>query len=258
MTASPELTRDVEAYFDRLADVETRHWWALGMWRLAEHWLDATDRGRAGLRALDIGCGAGGVLARLAARRSVGFVVGIDPSPEALHRAKTRVTRPLVRGSALDLPIDDGAFDLVTCFDVLQHLPPGREARAAREIRRVLAPGGRALIRTNGRGWTGDDSTYRLVDLAGLVESTGLLIARASYANALPALVQELRGRFHRGGARSIPTHPSGGGLRIRVPPPTVNGMLRRVATAEAWLAGRAGLRLPFGHSTFVLAETPD
>ena len=38
---TPALTIDDPAYFDRLAEVEAAHWWSLGMWRLASHWLDA-------------------------------------------------------------------------------------------------------------------------------------------------------------------------------------------------------------------------
>ena len=47
---SASLTIDQPAYFDRLAEVEAAHWWSLGMWRLASHWLSAAIRGRRGLR----------------------------------------------------------------------------------------------------------------------------------------------------------------------------------------------------------------
>lgn len=251
MTAA--LTIDQPAYFDRLADVDARHWWSIGLWRLASYWLDRALAGRAGVQALDVGCGTGLTAVRLARRPGVAGVVGLDPSPDALAHARRRHGLPLVRGSALTLPFADGRFDLVTCFDVWQHLPDGGDRRAAGELRRVLAPGGVALVRSNGRGWSRDGSAYRLGGLVGLLEGAGLAVRRASYANCLPALAQEVRGRLLR--SSGGPSHPSGGGLCIRVPHPAVNRVMGRVAGAEAWVAGRLAVRLPFGHSTLVLAE---
>lgn len=248
------------AYFDRLADVETRHWWALGMWTLASYWLDAALAGRSGLRALDVGCGTGLTAARLAARPEVAEVVALDPSPEALAIAAFRHGGPIVRGSATGLPFRDASFDLVTCFDVLQHLPAGGDLRAAGELGRVLRPGGVAVVRSNGRGWAPAGAAYRLDEVARLFRGAGLRVRRASYANGLPALAQEARGRLGRWtrpihGRPVAPGHPSGGGLRIRVPHPAVNRTMGVVAHAEAWLVGRLGVPLPFGHSTLVLAE---
>lgn len=253
------LTIDDPAYFDRLAEVEDAHWWALGMWRLASYWLDAALGDRRGLTALDIGCGAGLTITRLSQRREVARVVGLDPSPEALAWARRRHDGPLVRGGAIELPFPDRSFDLVTCFDVLQHLPEGRDVRAAAEVRRVLRPGGVALIRSNARGWSsppaGVDRPYRLRELVGVLRAGGLRVRRATLANCLPALAQEVRGRVRavrEGGCRP---HPAGGGLQIRVPHPWVNRLMGGVAAAESALAGKLGVALPFGHSTIALAE---
>ena len=256
MTAAPTI--DDPRYFDRLADVEARHWWALGMWRLAAAWLDRALAGRHGVRALDVGCGAGLTALRLSRRPEISEVVGLDLSPEALRHARRH--HPLVcRGSALNLPLASGRFDLVTCFDVLQHLPPGGDRRAAAELARVLAPGGVALVRSNGRGWSGDSSSYRLAGLIEVIASSGLVVRRASYANCLPSLIQEVRGRAWRGRRidRARP-HPSGGGLTIAVPPPWINRLMGTVAAVETLLAGRLGVPLPFGHSTLALAEKPE
>jgi hypothetical protein len=91
--------------------------------------------------------------------------------------------------------------------------------------------------------------------LIDLFESAGLRVRRASYANGLPAMVQEIRGRLSpRRGLR----HPSGGGLRIRMPHPWINRLMGVVSATEATAVGRLGLRLPFGHSTLLWAERPD
>lgn len=292
---TPVLDVDGRAYFSRLADVEARHWWSRAMWRIASYWLDAAlkdpsralrnpcpaslgprarrpenpwhpDVGnacrgdsstRSGLTALDVGCGAGLTARRLADRPDVAEVIGIDPSSEALRHARRFPDIAFFAGSALDLPFDAASFDLVTCFDVFQHLPPGGDRRASGEIARVLRPGGFALIRTNGRGFTGDDSTYRLDRLREIVEEAGLTVRRASHANMLPSLAQEARGSLACRLRSRVRSHPSGGGLTIQVPCPARNGFMGALANTEAWLIGRLGLTLPFGHSTLLLAEKP-
>jgi ubiquinone/menaquinone biosynthesis C-methylase UbiE len=236
---------DDPAYFDRLAQVEAAHWWSLGMWRIAAWWLAAALRGRRGLHALDVGCGTGQGAVRLAGRPEIARVVGLDPSPAALVHARTRHEFPLVLGSALALPFDSGLFDVVTCFDVLQHLPADRVPAAVGELRRVLRRGGLALVRSN--------SESGLDPLKAVLAASGFAVRRASYANCLPALGQELRARLSGRSRRA--GHPAGGGLQIRLPHPWVNRVMASVAAAEALVAGRLATRLPYGHSTMILAQ---
>ncbi|MFH2058563.1 MAG: class I SAM-dependent methyltransferase [Pseudomonadota bacterium] len=54
--------------------------------------------------------------------------------------------------SALDLPYKDGSFEIVTCFDVIEHIPKNTEYRMLYEIRRVLKPGGTLLLSTPRQG----------------------------------------------------------------------------------------------------------
>jgi len=94
-----------------------------------------------GLRVLEVGCGGGNVLERVAGRR-----VGIDLSPFILHKARARLgtSALLARGDAMSLPFADGVFDRVFCSEVLEHvLEP--EA-VVREMRRVLSPRGHAVV----------------------------------------------------------------------------------------------------------------
>jgi ubiquinone/menaquinone biosynthesis C-methylase UbiE len=93
------------------------------------------------MRVLEVGVGGGNVLEQIPGRR-----VGIDLSPFILHKAHARLggRAELVRGDAMALPFADGAFDRVYCSEVLEHvLEP--EA-VVREMRRVLAPGGFAVV----------------------------------------------------------------------------------------------------------------
>lgn len=81
-------------------------------------------------------------------------IVAVDISPGML--AKVRVER--VRADAQALPFRDAAFDRVMANHVLFHVAD--QALALRELRRVLRPGGRAVIATNASG-----SLARLFDL---------------------------------------------------------------------------------------------
>ena len=104
-----------------------------------------------GESVLDIGCGTG-TLAIAAKQRvgSTGRVYGVDASPEMLSRAGNKAKKAGVEvmfknGVVEGLPFPDGHFDVVLSTVMLHHL--GRKARrqCAREVRRVLKPGGRVL-----------------------------------------------------------------------------------------------------------------
>lgn len=105
---------------------------------------------RPGERVLDVACGTG-VAARLAAERvgPTGTVAGVDPAPPML--AVARRTAPDITwhdGAAEDLPLTDASFDAVLCS--LGFMFFTDRGRALREMRRVLAPGGRMVLSTPG------------------------------------------------------------------------------------------------------------
>jgi len=93
-----------------------------------------------GDRVLDLGCGAGRFLALLE------NAVGVEIAEEAANRARANVPGADVRLLQADgsLPVGHGEFDLVWCSETLEHIPDVVETLG--EIRRVLRPGGRALI----------------------------------------------------------------------------------------------------------------
>lgn len=81
-------------------------------------------------RVLEIGVG-GGVVA--AAVRAIGIgLVTVDIQPEL---------GPDLVGSVTSLPLDDQAFDVVLCSQVLEHLPYDQFSVALRELRRVVSRG---------------------------------------------------------------------------------------------------------------------
>jgi ubiquinone/menaquinone biosynthesis C-methylase UbiE len=94
-----------------------------------------------GARVLEVGCGTGLILERLA--RHAQHATGLDLSPGMLRAAKARGL-DVVLGSATSLPFADESFDLVCSFKVLAHVP-GIET-ALHEIARVTRPGGRMVL----------------------------------------------------------------------------------------------------------------
>lgn len=126
------------ALYDEWYQLETRHWWFVGrgslFLRLLARHLEARPQ-----RILDVGCGTGNNVRRLT---RYGSVVGLDCSAEALAYCRRRVPAPasLTGGTMARLPFADGAFDVVTAFDVLEHDADPQACVA--EVRRVLRPGG--------------------------------------------------------------------------------------------------------------------
>ncbi len=104
--------------------------------------------GRPG-RLLDIGCGYG-FFVQLA--QEAGWdAIGLDPDPEAVAYAQARLRVNARCGELGDCCFPDGAFDLVTLWNVLECVPD--PLGLLREVHRVLAPGGRVFIRTQNVAW---------------------------------------------------------------------------------------------------------
>lgn len=102
-------------------------------------------------RLLDVACGPGNFTGELAKRLpDGGLAVGLDISEPMLTRAVLDNSGPrtcYVRGDAGTLPFNDETFDAVCCFGALYLMPD--PFGVAREMVRVLAPGGRAAILTS-------------------------------------------------------------------------------------------------------------
>jgi SAM-dependent methyltransferase len=95
------------------------------------------------LRLLDVGCGAGQALTLAAGHGA--RVTGLDVAKPMIDVARERLPDADLRvGDIQDLPFDDGAFDVVTAFNVVQYAAEPRAAVA--ELARVTRPGGRVAI----------------------------------------------------------------------------------------------------------------
>lgn len=100
-----------------------------------------------GSRVLDLGCGTGTLALMVKRRQPAAEVVGLDADPEILGRARAKAAAAglevqLDRGFSTELPYEDESFDLVLSSLFFHHLKRAEKEASAREIARVLRPGG--------------------------------------------------------------------------------------------------------------------
>lgn len=107
-------------------------------------WLDVPEGGR----AMELGCGAGHVVADLLQATPLGEVVGLDPSPVLIERARATFADvrglSFVVGDARNVAAEGEGFDLVLFHTTLSHVP--RPDEALSEAFRILRPGGLVVV----------------------------------------------------------------------------------------------------------------
>lgn len=146
---------DTAAHDRRFVPAMGRHWLLplydpmqrlLGIGSMYRWLLDQAGV-QPGQRVLEIGCGTGNLALLVKRLHPQAEVVGIDPDPQALARARSKTAREsltvqLDRGFAERLPYPDASFDHVLSALMLHHLTPDQQIDALREARRTLRPGG--------------------------------------------------------------------------------------------------------------------
>jgi SAM-dependent methyltransferase len=104
-----------------------------------------------GMSVLDVGCGPGSITIELAKAVSPGTVLGIDIDPPAVEKARTSAADAGVSNISFEvedaaaLPFADDSFDAACAASTFQWLK--RPDRVAREVLRVLRPGGILVAR---------------------------------------------------------------------------------------------------------------
>jgi 2-polyprenyl-3-methyl-5-hydroxy-6-metoxy-1,4-benzoquinol methylase len=143
------LYQSDDGYHDRLIDrnsgeyarmdgVARRH-----MQVLTRHCPSPKGAGRAA-RVLDVGCSAGLFLKRA---RDAGFAVsGLEMSPRSVEYARDTLGLNVQQGAIEDADFADGSFDIITLFDVIEHLSD--PYTAAKQLAQWLKPGGILLMST--------------------------------------------------------------------------------------------------------------
>jgi SAM-dependent methyltransferase len=249
--ATPLPRAMMEHTYPILFRVEQSHWWHIGRRKILAGFVEeicrqVTDRRP---RILDVGCGTGANLLMLS---KYGDAEGVDVSEDALAFCRERGLDKVRLGAGEELPYEDATFDLVTAFDVVEHMDD--DLAGLREMRRVLRPGGRVLlfVPTFMFLWGVQDDVshhrrrYRLPELQRVLEEAGFEMERATYANItffLPILLVRKLMRL-----TGIKTESEN-----KITISALNGVLGRVFGAESWLLRY--MNLPFGVSGLCVAR---
>ena len=97
---------------------------------------------------LDVGCNTGALLAQLHRAYPSLQLAGIDINHSAVKKAQALLPDVEIhQGFGYQLPFDDGRFQFATCIEVIEHVPEQHRPQLMTEIRRVLGPGGRLILR---------------------------------------------------------------------------------------------------------------
>lgn len=235
--------------YENLGRVERRHWYYEGKRRIVRFWIERLRPLKTEDTLLDFGAGTGCFATEMERRCRV---FALDSYPESLAKLRRSFPTERVLESSADgrIPLADASVDCVTALDVLEHLEG--DAAAVAEFRRVLRPGGLAVVTVPASMclWSDWDVSLRhrrRYDRGMLTSlfSSGWTVEHAAYMNSLAfPLVWLLRRR------RSVPT--SGRRVEDRLPPVWINALLRWqfVAQGESRLC-----HAPFGVGLLLVAR---
>lgn len=230
-------------------EFEDNYWWFVGRKQIIQAILDGMNPKHLSLEIVDIGCGTGGTTVIL---KKYGRVKGLDSSEVALSYCKKRGLANVELYTPPELPIEEKSVDLITLFDVLEHIEDDRDFLET--LNHKIRPNGYLLLTvpTYDAFWSGEDEVslhFRRYDkrkLVNILNEANFHIVRFSYFNAflLPAMyftikLSKVTNKAHESNLWPLPK--------------IINKYLTNILKFEAYLINK--ISLPFGASAIVLVQ---
>ncbi len=231
--------------------LEKYYWWFIGRRYVIAGVLKKYFSG-GNLRILDWGCGPGGNFKFL---QKYGQILGVDSSNESLSACKSKGINNVVKATTLDEFKSDTKFDLITNFDVLEHIQEDESFLAG--LHRLLVPQGYILVTVPAFQflWSGLDDIvghkrrYTKKELCDKFSRNGYDIVMASYfifflspAFILFRMLQKIKKSNAKSLNESVVEFPR-----------VINGLFAGTLYIESLIAPY--ISLPFGTSIIVLAK---
>ncbi len=230
--------------YQLMRQIEDEHWWFVARRKIIGALLDRLNL-TAPAEILEVGCGTGGNIALL---KRYGAVTCVELDKIAAKMARDRNLAPVLYGKLPDeLPEFSRQFDVVTLFDVIEHVKD--DGASLQVLSSMLNPGGRIVLTVPAFNflWSQHDDEnhhqrrYRRRDLVGLAHQCGLSLDYISYFNfwLFPPVASM---RLIR---KVLPYRESW--QDMRKPNEVVNRILQSIFSSERHVVGR--MSLPFGIS---------
>jgi SAM-dependent methyltransferase len=217
----------------------------------------------AGLRVLDVGCGAGNMIHHLS---RYGQVKGVEIDPRPIAVARQRGYDVEQGDATQPLPFQAGSFGLVAALDLIEHNQD--DMAILQECYRLLSPGGHVVITVPAFMWLWSHNDvinahvrrYTAAELGDKLRQVGFRIRRMTYNNFLvfplaAALILARRGTEREPRLASHHLDQDEYQVEMEPAPPLLNAVLSAVGWMEAQIL--RWLNLPVGTSIICIAEKP-
>ena len=186
-------------------DREEIHWWYLGGGEILRNVIKKYLKNN--MNILDIGCGTGRNLALL---QSFGKVKGIEYDESSVIKAQKKFPNIEIKKGELPNKLNlnkDEIFDLITLFDVLEHIEDDRKSLEV--LYEYLSENGKLILTVPAFDflWTKSDEVqfhkrrYRKKELTNLLKNIGYKIEYSSYFNFflfMPTVMGKILMRFDK------------------------------------------------------------
>jgi ubiquinone/menaquinone biosynthesis C-methylase UbiE len=241
--------------YDTMRSVEDTYWWYMGMHQLVVQNALKVLTNSPEIKALDAGCGTGGVMARLHKALPKVQLTGIDFIASAVEFTQQRNIGAVKQASVADLPFPNEYFDLVMSLDVVCSEGVD-DAQAFTEFYRVLKSGGTVLINLAAFSFLKgehslaghEERRYTKARLGKLLTGAGFVVEKMTYWNTtLFPIVALWRPLSLALANKQTPRSD------LKPLPGIVNQALTALILQEIQLTEH--ISLPFGSSVFAVAR---